>query len=748
LETFSCGVFLFRGDGMKYALAYNEFHNLESIGIEGKNEKLIKYAYKNGNGRLKQMTYANGHTMKAVYNSIGQMVAEKWFDTEAAAASSTATPIAHYKYVYDGDGNIVRSIDILGKKEYNYEYEEGRIVRATEADIELTGEIVTSKVIVNTVKYYYDTEGKMTKKVITFSDNSTHTVHYENSDDNTVVKFDVPDTENANKKQTITSHSKTDSFGRKVFDELQIGRGFVSRQFSYMPGAITDEHKKKHLIKSTATTQLVSQIALSDGRTISYEYDDEDRIIKVTDTIDGTVSYTYDALGQLETETKDGVTTKFVYDNYGNITAKGVVDETGEIAPETKISYVYGNDTWKDLLTSYNGQSITYDAQGNPLTYLGHTLEWEKGRQLKKFDNIEYTYNANGIRTSKKVNGVLHTYTLDGTKILRETWNGNTLIPLYDNEDSVCGILYNNVPYYFIKNLQGDVIAIVDKDAKTVARYSYDAWGVPEIKLDSSDCQIATINPFRYRGYYYDKEIELYYLQSRYYDAKIGRFIISDKFFDSQILLLGNIHFYCNNNPTNSIDSNGHFALAATAGGLFAAGATNSWNPAGWVLLAVAATVAVVGICAVAIEASNSKSVEKTKKKANKKTLKDVKVKKQYGKQYQLAYISAYGCLIKIGKKLSFTEALACLGITGATNSISQRFTYDKGRSSDAQRQLEHRGKGEWGIYSHSQYAAKALATVWGCTEPPEIHGAGMYGHYHDSTHTFHIWYGGMINRY
>ena len=63
-----------RGDGMKYALAYNEFHNLESIGIEGKDEKLIKYAYKNGNGRLKQMTYANGHTMKAVYNSIGQMV--------------------------------------------------------------------------------------------------------------------------------------------------------------------------------------------------------------------------------------------------------------------------------------------------------------------------------------------------------------------------------------------------------------------------------------------------------------------------------------------------------------------------------------------------------------------------------------------------------------------------------------------------------------------------------------------------
>ena len=103
---------------------------------------------------------------------------------------------AEFFYVYNGDGNIVRSIDISGKKEYNYEYEKGRIVRATEADIKFSGEIVTSKVIVNTVKYYYDTEDKMTKKGITFSDNSTHTIHYENSDDNTVVKFDVPDTEN------------------------------------------------------------------------------------------------------------------------------------------------------------------------------------------------------------------------------------------------------------------------------------------------------------------------------------------------------------------------------------------------------------------------------------------------------------------------------------------------------------------------------------------------------------------------
>ena len=442
---------------------------------------------------------------------------------------------------------IVRSIDITGKKEYNYEYEEGRIVRATEADITLSGEIVTSKIVVNTVKYYYDTEGKMTKKVITPASGSAQTIYYETNDDNTVVKFSAGG-------RTVTSQSNTDHLGRKTFDELQLGVGSISRQFSYHVGAVTDEHIANNKQKSSATTQLVSKIAFSDGRTISYEYDAEERITKVIDSVEGTVLYTYDALGQLLTETKNGVVVNtMTYDNCGNIKNKN-----GKV-------YAY-DSTWKDLLTSYNGQSITYDAQGNPTSYLGHTLTWEKGRQLKSFDGNAYTYNANGIRNGKTVNGVKHTYTIDGTKILRETWGSNTLIPLYDNEDSVCGILYNNVPYYFIKNLQGDVIAIVDKDAQTVARYSYDAWGAVTSAVTytelTNNVDIATINPFRYRGYYYDEEIELYYLQSRYYDAGVGRFVNSDSadvIPQSSDIFDCNIYTYCRNNSINNIDISGAF---------------------------------------------------------------------------------------------------------------------------------------------------------------------------------------------
>ena len=157
---------------------------------------------------------------------------------------------------------------------------------------------------------------------------------------------------------------------------------------------------------------------------------------------------------------------------------------------------------------SYDGYDIEYDEQGNPVKYLGHTLTWEKGRQLKSFDGNTYTYNANGIRTSKTINGVTHTYTLEGTKILRETWEDNVLVPMYDNEESVCGIIYNGTPHYFLKNLQGDIISIANSKGEIEARYIYDAWGaVTNISGTDEGISIAVVNPFRYRGYYYDIEL-------------------------------------------------------------------------------------------------------------------------------------------------------------------------------------------------------------------------------------------------
>ena len=405
-----------RGDGMKYNLAYNAFHNLESIGINGKTDgDLIKYTYKNGNGRLKEVAYANGDKMTATYNAAGQLTHETW-------TNSAGVEIARYIYTYDGQGNIVRSIDKHASKEYNYYYEDGRIIRATECDIVMSDtEIVTSKTVINAIRYTYDSDGNLTKKVITPTGDEPFTYYYETTDDNTVVKFVAGG-------KNVTCHSKTDSCGRKEFDEIQTGAGFISRQFSYHTGDFTADNKDNEKLKSTPTTQLVSRITLSNGRSLDYEYDAEERITKVIDTDGDTVEiteYTYDALGHMLTETKNGaVINNMVYNSYGNILSK-----SGDM-------YFY-DSVWKDRLTqiSYNtvdaegnptiaSKNITYDAQGNPTNYFGKPMTWEKGRQLSSVNigyyTYNYTYNANGIRTGKTVYLTEYKYTLDGTKILKE----------------------------------------------------------------------------------------------------------------------------------------------------------------------------------------------------------------------------------------------------------------------------------------------------------------------------------------
>lgn len=541
-----------RGDGMKYSLAYNAFHKLESIGIDGKTEKLNTYSYKNGNGRLKGITYANGHNVKMTYNGYGQIMAEKWY-------SATGDLIADYKYTYDGDGNIARSIDILSKKEYTYIYERGRITKAVEFNVVINSStgLISSRTAQNTIFYFYDSSDKLRRKKVVPASGTEIVYKYDSADDDSsVMRIQLED-------RTITTHSKNDSFGRKEFDELQFETGYISRKFDYCLGKPTQTHIDEGMVKSTATTQLVSNITYSNGRTISYEYDNEERITSVTDSIDGTTTYTYDALGQLTSETYAGVTTLYQYDNYGNIIAKGISDGNCCICAESKVEYTYGDGVWKDLLTEYDGQAITYDAQGNPLSYLGNNLVWEKGRQLKSFGTTTYTYNANGIRTSKKVNGVTHTYLLDGTKVLQESWSNRTLAPMYDHNDEVCGIAYNGTPYYFVKNLQGDIIEIINSSGTTIGRYSYNAWGKCTITYNGG-YEVVAVNPYRYRGYYYDNETGLYYLQSRYYDPETGRFLNGDEaeFASIEQGVLGhNLFAYCENDAVNNEDSTGYLGF-------------------------------------------------------------------------------------------------------------------------------------------------------------------------------------------
>ena len=206
-------------------------------------------------------------------------------------------------------------------------------------------------------------------------------------------------------------------------------------------------------------------------------------------------------------------------------------------------------------LKSYN--SITYDAIGNPTSYYNGT-RWTNGRSLatasKSGTSLSFAYDANGLRTSKTVNGTTYRYYYAGGKLMRMTWGTNTIDFFYDASGLPYAMKYNGTVYYYVTNLQGDVMRIVDASQNIVTSYEYDPYG----KVISATGTLANVNPLRYRGYVYDQETGFYYLQSRYYDPTIGRFINLDAYVSTGAGIIGyNMFAYCNGNPVSATDNEG-----------------------------------------------------------------------------------------------------------------------------------------------------------------------------------------------
>ena len=279
--------------------------------------------------------------------------------------------------------------------------------------------------------------------------------------------------------------------------------------------------------------------------------------------------YSYDAKNQLVRHDSVTQNASFTwdYDNAGNITAwKRYAYTTGTLgqALETR-SYVYGDTTWGDLLTSYNGQTIGYDAMGNMSSYNGMSYTW-KGRELSKIqgggNTYTYKYNAEGIRTRKTVNGTTTEYFLNGTQILAQKTDDAVMWFFYDSEGHRVGLMNSGIVFYYLYNAQGDVVAIVKASTgQVVARYAYDAWGKCTV-TSASGYAVGTMNPFRYRGYYFDQESGLYYLNSRYYSPEFGRFISPDDRIDTGAGFVGyNVFAYCGNNPVVFKDPSGRMMV-------------------------------------------------------------------------------------------------------------------------------------------------------------------------------------------
>ena len=305
------------------------------------------------------------------------------------------------------------------------------------------------------------------------------------------------------------------------------------------------------LVSNAVYNEESNTLTKSYGEELSFYniYDDEGNI-----TGDENNSYTYNELGEL-ISTSGLVNASYQYDSRGNITSKTVDGDT--------TTYSYDNE-WKDQLTAVNGIPLTYDANGNLVSYGDTAYTWSHGKQLSSItdggNTYSYKYNSSGYRVSKTVNGRTTDFdTLNGL-LVAQSDGANSIYFQYSN--APIGFVLDDVQYFYITNNNGDIVGISDYAGNKIASYTYDEWGkLLEISAANEESRkIAEINPLRYRGYYYDNETGYYYLQSRYYDPNLGRFISADDFgyIDSLSHNSSNIYIYCENDPINCEDPLGY----------------------------------------------------------------------------------------------------------------------------------------------------------------------------------------------
>ncbi len=233
------------------------------------------------------------------------------------------------------------------------------------------------------------------------------------------------------------------------------------------------------------------------------------------------------------------------------------------------MNYSYGNSDWKDLLTGYNGTAISYDLSGNPLNWRNaSSLSWDgrrlAGMTLADGSELAFEYNSDGLRTGKTVGNSTVQYVWNDGNLVAEIRDGYTL-KFYYNNGEIAGFSYNGTDYYYGKDSFGVIHYLYNTSGEIVTTYTYDAWGTVLSVTGTLAETVGTVNPVRYKGYYFDPETGWYYLQSRYYDPVVGRFLNADavEFLGASISVVGyNLFAYADSNPVNYADPFGNWIIS------------------------------------------------------------------------------------------------------------------------------------------------------------------------------------------
>ena len=592
-----------------YLLGYDAFGNMTRVQVCASSTEregytapvtLASYTYEGNvnNGRLATMAYGNGDSVSYTYDA---------FDRQRTAAYNDGTT---YHYDYSSDNALTRQYATDGSgitEQYSYQYDSlGRLIHSRQSKAD--------GALIQVTQHMYDDANRMTSQTWRFGTGLYHQqysytgVKADGTTDSSVDGTISAITTTVPGRSAITSEYKYNDL-RQLKSKSVTGPGqngtqtkVYDRTYTYDRIAVDSGNRMGTRLASTGYT------FGSSSRSFTYTYDEAGNISRIV-TAGTSVpkaaqlkEYTYDAQGQLATEKNgSGTTFGYAYDTAGNIRS---ITKDGAV---TK-SFGYTNPSWPDLLTSvtangatkdilYEGQTQTSDvpSSGNPVTYYNgkdYTFTWTKGRQLASATvdgkQVSYTYDMSGARSGKQVyttsnqRTTTYTYTTLSGKVMRQQWETRnsddtvyqamqSLEFVYDDGNQPFAMIYKHGQttelYYYVLNAQGDVIALLNSAGSLVASYNYGAWGNYSVHDDkgakiTKASFIGHINPLRYRGYYYDRETRLYYLQSRYYDFANCRFINADTFAttDANGFLSANMFAYCENNPVMRTDEDGEVA--------------------------------------------------------------------------------------------------------------------------------------------------------------------------------------------
>ena len=504
------------------------------------------------NSNLTKTVDKNGNTLKNTYDNQNRL-------TERTAKEKKTGKETVHTYRYNAYGDVAVQDDT----QFVYGDVSGQVTKETT-------KLTKNKDVVK--NYTYDSNGNKstfsvkagedTKLSLSYEyDGSSRLISVKDSEGNQAVSY-AYDTEGSLSKRQAANGLQT-TYGYDYQNRLtsmtnETGKGVVSKYSStYL----------KNGQKAEEVSTVMDKNGKSTKKTAAYTYDMLGRITRETKTGREDISYTYDANNNRKQMTIGNKTTAYQYNKNDEL----LRTDTLHTDTEKNDVVIYKNDKNGNQLATVNRSEIPAEAKDTSYIDVDVTLGDNQlndnvvnhynalnqlTETLTKNYKVSFTYDAEGLRTGKTVNGEKTVYVWDGDQVVMELSKGGAVQKRYirGNDLVYADKGENTEKTYYVTDMHGNVVQLLDESGNVTKTYEYDSFG-NEVKPEKKD-----ENPYRYCGEYYDKETEEVYLRARYYEPSVGRFITRDTYTgESDEPLSLHLYTYCENDGVNMVDPSGHW---------------------------------------------------------------------------------------------------------------------------------------------------------------------------------------------